>query len=89
MSERIDTQNIFIEESQNFVAIRVNTRLYRVHSIMNAADEFMDEANFIIDGEPEKEIIVKFIPKKKYSQAQLADLAHRFCTLIVTFSSTR
>jgi len=87
--EKLDTGNIYIDEEENYVAIRVNTRLYRVHSIMNAADEFLEESNFIIDGDPEKEIIVKFVPKRKLSREQLADLAHRFCTLLVEFSSTR
>lgn len=89
MVQKIDTDNVYIDEEENYVAIKVNTRLYRVHSIMNAADEFLEEANFIIDGEPEKEIIVKFIPKKKMSKEQLAEIANRFCTTLVAFSTTR
>ena len=89
MSERIDTDNIYIDEADNYVAVKVNTRIYKIHSIMNAADEFLEESNFIIDGDPEKEIIVKFVPKKKFTKVQLADLAHRFCTLLVSFSSKR
>ena len=89
MTQKIDTDNVYIDEEENYVAIKVNTRLYRVHSIMNAADEFLEEANFIIDGEPEKEIIVKFIPKKKLSREQLAEIANRFCTTLVAFSTTR
>ncbi len=89
MAEKIDTDNIYIDEEENFVAVKVNTKLYRIHAIMNAADEFLEESNFIVDGDPDKEIIVKFVPKRRFSRQQLADLAHKFCTLLVTFSSTR
>ena len=89
MADKINTDNIYVEESENYVAIKVNTRLFKVPSIMNAADDFLEESNFIIDGDPEKEIIVKFVPKKKYSKQQLSDVAHRFCTLLVQYSSKR
>jgi hypothetical protein len=89
MTEKLDTDNIYIDEGENYVAIRVNTRIYKIHSIMNAADEFLEESNFIVDGDPEKDIIVKFVPKRRFNRQQLADLAHKFCTLLVTFSSTR
>jgi hypothetical protein len=89
MTEKINTDNIYIDEEENYVAVKVNTKLFRVHSIMNAADEFLEESNFIVDGDPENTIIVKFVPKKRFSRQQLADLANKFCTLLVTFSSTR
>ena len=89
MADRIDTNNIYIDEDENFVAVRVNTKIYRIYSIMNAADEFLEESNFIIDGDPEKEIIVKFVPKKRLNRTQLGEMAQRFCTLLVSFSSTR
>jgi len=89
MSERLDTDNMYVDEAENYVAVKVNTKIFKIHSIMNAADEFLEESNFIIDGDPEKEIIVKFVPKKKFAKAQLADLANRFCTLLVSFSSKR
>ncbi len=89
MAEKIDTDNIYIDEEENYVAVKVNTKIYRMHSIMNAADEFLEESNFIVDGDPENLIIVKFVPKRRFNRQQLADLAHKFCTLLVTFSSTR
>jgi hypothetical protein len=89
MADRIDTNNIYIDEDENFVAVRVNTKIYKIYSIMNAADEFLEESNFIIDGDPEKEIIVKFVPKKRLNRTQLGEMAQRFCTLLVSFSSTR
>lgn len=89
MADRIDTDNVYVDEAGNYVAVKVNTRIYKIHAIMNAADEFLEESNFIIDGDPEKDIIVKFVPKRKLSKEQLADLANRFCTLLVEFTSTR
>ncbi len=89
MTDRIDTDNIYVDEDENFVAVRVNTRIYKMHAIMNAADEFLEESNFVIDGDPEKEIIVKFVPKRRLNRTQLEEVANRFCTLLVSFSSTR
>ena len=89
MKERINTDNIYIDDEENYVAVRVNTRIYKIHSIMNAADDFLEEANFIVDGDPETFIIVKFVPKRRYNRQQLADLANKFCTLLVTVTSTR
>ena len=89
MTEKINTDNIYVDEAENYVAVKVNTHLFKVPAIMNAADDFLEESNFIIDGEPDKEIIVKFIPKRRYNKQQLSDVAHRFCTLLVTYSSKR
>lgn len=89
MAEKINTDNIYVDEAENYVAVKVNTKLYKIPAIMNAADDFLEEANFIIDGDPEKIIIVKFVPKRKYTKHQLEDIANRFCTLLVTYTSSR
>ena len=113
---KIDTNNISVNPETRSVAIRINPKIYKLHVIMNAVDDFLEKSEFIIDGDPEKEIIVKFILKRRYMEKrmkkcmaernidegelsedellkiveeELLDMAHRFSTLIVTYSSTR
>ena len=86
----IDTQNIHLDPDKKFVTIRVNPRLYKIHTIMNAADEFLETAEFVIDGDPEKEIVVKIIPRKKdLSEDELMQYAYKFNTQLVSLTATR
>ncbi len=85
----IEIDNIIVNPEENFVCISVNPRLYKMHVIMNAADEFITEAEFMISGDPEKEITIKFIPKKKLTKEELIRLAYRFSTQLVSHSATR
>jgi hypothetical protein len=90
MSDKIDTGNIYVDPEKKFVTIRVNPRLYKIHIIMNAADEFLETAEFVIDGDPEKEIIVKIIPKKKdLTEDELMEYAYKFNTQLVSHTATR
>ncbi len=89
--ECIDTHNIYVEKNGNFVSIRVNPRLYRKDIIMRAADDLMhekDKVDAILDGDPDKEIIVKFIPRggSKKSNEELLDIAHKFNSLLIASS---
>ncbi|HDI72762.1 MAG: hypothetical protein DRO76_01065 [Candidatus Altiarchaeales archaeon] len=90
MDDKIDTQNIYIDPEKKFVTIRVNPRIYKIHTIMNAADEFIETAELVIDGDPEKEIIVKMIPKKKdLTEEELLEYAYKFNTYLISHSATR
>jgi hypothetical protein len=89
--DRIDTHNIYVEESGHFVSIRVNPRLYRKDIIMRAADDLIHNEHLsvdaIIDGDPEKEIIAKFIPREgKKTKEDLLKIAHRFNSLLIASS---
>lgn len=90
MVDKIDTDNIYIDPERKFVAIRVNPRLYKIHTIMNAADEFLDVAELVINGDPEKEIIVKVIPKKKdLTKEELQEYAYKFNTFLISHTASR
>jgi UPF0288 family protein (methanogenesis marker protein 3) len=84
------TNNITVDEDGKYVSIRVNPRLYKVHVIMRAADNLLHEMEnqieAVIDGDPEKEMVVKFIPNARLDREKLLKLAYRFNTLLVSAS---
>ncbi len=91
MSDSIDTHNIYVDKNGKFVSIRVNPRLYRKDIIMRAADDLIHNENLdvdaIVDGDPETEIIVKFIPREsKRNPDDLQRLANKFNSLLVASS---
>jgi len=91
VKDRIDTDNIYVDEEGCFVSIRVNPRLYKKHVIMRAADDLLhkekDKIDAIITGDPETEIIAKFIPKTgKESKEELLRIAYSFNSLLITAS---
>jgi len=92
--ERIDTANIYVNEEENSVAIKVNPKLYKTHFVMNAAHDLTETAgsqhtDVVISGDPEKEIIVKFIPRQKKAREELLKIAHEFSTVLVGLTTTR
>ena len=52
--------------------IRINGKLYPIGAVYSAAYVFLDKAYLILDGDPEKEIIVKIKPKQGNSSEELA-----------------
>ena len=87
----IDTHNIYVDKEGKFVSIRVNPRLYRKDIIMRAADDLLHnekmKVDAIVDGDPEKEIIAKFIPRDRTADAdELLRIAHRFNSLLIASS---
>ena len=51
------------EDNRNTITISVNSKLYPLEAVYSAAYVFMDRAYIVLDGDPEKEIIVKIKPK--------------------------
>ncbi|OYT41320.1 MAG: hypothetical protein B6U86_02555 [Candidatus Altiarchaeales archaeon ex4484_43] len=86
--DKIDTDNIYVNEEGMFVSIRVNPKLYKKHVIMRAADDLLHKEkniDVIVNGDPEVEIIVKFIPKEgRKSKEELLRIAYSFNSLLVT-----
>jgi His-Xaa-Ser system protein HxsD len=63
MEENIDIDNMKINFKDNFLSLVINTKIYPMPLIYSAAYVFLDRAHVILDGDPEKEIIVKIRPK--------------------------
>lgn len=86
--DNIDTHNIYVDKEGRFVCIRVNPKLYRKDVIMRAADDLLHREKMgldaIIDGDPETEILAKFIPRgEKIDREELLKVAHRFNSLLI------
>jgi len=56
--------NMQILEKEGFVRITLNPNIYPLNAIYSAAYVFMDRAYIILDGNPDKEIIVELHPKR-------------------------
>ncbi len=58
---------------ENSVEIKINPRLYPLEVIYSAAYVFLDKAYITLDGDPEKEIIVKLKPKQHCKNEKLKE----------------
>lgn len=63
MSEKNKELNVKIKDGIHYVSI--NPMIYPLEVIYTASYVFLDRAYIVIDGDPEKEIIVKIRPKDK------------------------
>lgn len=55
------------------IVISVNPKLYPLEAVYSAAYVFMDRAYIVLDGDPEKEIIVRMKPKQGCSLENLGN----------------
>ena len=59
----IEKDNIKIDKTENKVLITINPKIFNLDVIYSAAYIFLDKAYIMIDGNPEKEIVVQIKPK--------------------------
>jgi His-Xaa-Ser system protein HxsD len=60
-----------INKEKEFASLKINPKIYSLHVINSAAYSFLDEAYIILDGDPEKEILVSLYPKKSQELKKL------------------
>lgn len=82
--DTIEIDNLTINTKKKFVEISVNPRIYPLAVVMNAAYNFMDKANTIVDGDLREEIIVKLWPLD--ADIDLERLGKEFNTELVSES---
>ncbi|HIE33798.1 MAG TPA: hypothetical protein EYP86_01500 [Candidatus Altiarchaeales archaeon] len=83
----LNCHNICVNEEEKSVVVRVNPKIYKVHIIMRAAEELMEDSHIVVDGDPETSIVVKFISKKKdITRDELLQIAYKFNTSLVAMS---
>lgn len=66
-------ENIEINEEKNFALVSVNPKIYSLGVIFSAAYVLLEKAFIVIDGNPEKQVIVSLKPKKEGSSKALAE----------------
>jgi len=57
--------NIEVNRKEGYITISVNPKFYSIGVVFAAAYVFLDRAYIIIDGDPEKEIVIEMRPKKE------------------------
>ncbi|MBN2112445.1 hypothetical protein JW707_05095 [Candidatus Woesearchaeota archaeon] len=76
-----DSGNLRIENNQ--LTISVNPKLYPLEAVYSAAYVFMDRAYIVLDGDPDKGILVKMKLKKEGS---LETLGNEFNNELLNYS---
>jgi His-Xaa-Ser system protein HxsD len=71
MKKEHSIKSMSVDKADGTVSIKLNSKLYSPEIIYCAAYIFIDKAYIILDGDPEKEIIVMLKPKGKYDLKKL------------------
>lgn len=79
-----DVENIKINKRDNAVIVSVNPSIYPLEVVYSAAYMFLDKVYVFIDGNTDKEILVKLKPKNKGED--LEELAGLFNNELVNYS---
>jgi His-Xaa-Ser system protein HxsD len=74
-------ENIKIEN--NSAVLSINPKLYALDAIYSAAYVFLDKAYIVLDGDPEKEILVKIKPKEG---GDLEKLGNEFLNELINYA---
>ncbi len=74
----MEKEKIKIKEKENYTLILVDSKLYSLDSVYDAAYNFLDKAYVLLDGDPEKIIEVRLKGKEKLSKKDLRNLANEF-----------
>lgn len=62
-----------LEIGDNQVVVKVNPKVYPLEAVYSAAYVFMDRAYIVLDGDPEKEILVRLKLKEEDSLEKLGE----------------
>jgi len=73
-----------IKISSDHVVVSVNPKIYSLPTIYSAAYVFLDRAYIILDGDPEKEILVNLKPKK---ECNLEKLGLEFLNELISYAN--
>jgi len=76
--------NIKIKEGCAFLSI--NPKLYPIEAVYSAAYVFLDKAYIILDGDPEKEVIVKLKLKK---EGDIKEIGNEFFNELINYADFR
>ncbi len=77
-------KNYEIDKENNIIKIKIKTSLYPLEIIYSAAYMFLENFYIIVDGEPEKEIIVQM--KSKSEKTDLEKIAGDFNNELINYS---
>lgn len=83
MAETISNMEI----GKDSVLLSVNPKIYPLEAIYSAAYVFLDKVYFLLDGDPDSEVIVELKPKNKpKSKEELETLGREFNNELINYS---
>jgi len=80
---------ISLDKSDNSVLLSVNPKIYSLDVIYSAAYVFLDKAYILLDGDPEKEVVVRLRLKEEISEnseKELKKLGNEFFNELLNYS---
>jgi len=78
------TDNFHIKD--NRITLAVNPKLYPLEAVYSAAYVFMDRAYIVLDGDPEKEILVNMKLKDGVQSVSLEQLGDEFNNELINYA---
>jgi His-Xaa-Ser system protein HxsD len=88
MSEKKHTvkkiNNFEIHESDNYLVVNLNLRIFSIDVIFSAMYIFMDKSYLVITGDPTKEVFIEIRPKEK--NVDLEELGRNFNNELLNYA---
>lgn len=81
----METIGFNLNEKDSSVVIKINSKVYPLHTIYSASYVFLDRCYIMLDGDPEKEILVE-LRLKKGSNLDLGILAKEFFNELLNYA---
>lgn len=79
----MDNISVEVEKEKKVVKLTVNSKIYSLDAIHDAALKFLDNTYIFLDGDPEKEVVITLKGKKELSEKKLKDLAGEFSNELI------
>jgi len=80
-----ENKNVVVEKKEGSVLVKVNTRIYPLAVIYQAADVLIDKNYVFLDGDPEKEVMVTIKPKS--NDTDLEEVAGEFADELLNYAA--
>ncbi|MFC1690587.1 hypothetical protein ACFL0W_00275 [Nanoarchaeota archaeon] len=74
-------ENIEIDKKRNAAIISLDPGIYSLDKIYKAAEEIMEKAVIILDGDPEQELLIEL---RLRSEGSIEDTCNKFMDLLIT-----
>ena len=81
----METISFDLKEKDAAVVIKINSKIYPLHTVYSASYVFLDRCYIMLDGDPEKEILVE-LRLKKDSNLELGVLAREFFNELLNYA---
>jgi len=78
-------KNIKIDESENYVLLSINPKIYSLDVIYTVAYVFLEKLYLLLDGDAKKEVTIKLTAKEKLNKEELEKLGKEFLNQLISY----